>query len=205
MRRKIILSLTIGALTLTGARGAGRDTCQVIINVFDSFTYERVDSLRGELLAEDSTVLAKGAAAYWRLNSRGKSQDLSSVVVPVVRSGKYLLRVAAPGYETLYHPMSVRLTRRSDRLEAAPVYLRKLSRSERQRELGEAVVQATKIKMVMKGDTVVYNADAFQLSQGSMLDALIEQLPGAELSDDGVITVNGRRVSSLLVNGKDFF
>lgn len=205
MRRKITLLLAIGTLALTGVRGEERDTCQVIINVFDSFTYERVDSLRGELLAEDSTVLVKGTAAYWRLNSRGKSQDLSSVVVPVVRSGKYLLRVAAPGYETLYHPMSVRLTRRSDRLEAAPVYLRKLARSERQRELGEAVVQATKIKMVMKGDTVVYNADAFQLSQGSMLDALIEQLPGAELSDDGVITVNGRRVSSLLVNGKDFF
>lgn len=57
----------------------------------------------------------------------------------------------------------------------------------------------------MKGDTIVYNADAFQLSQGSMLDALIEQLPGAQLNEDGVITVNGKRISSLLVNGKDFF
>ena len=57
----------------------------------------------------------------------------------------------------------------------------------------------------MKGDTIVYNADAFQLSKGSMLDALIEQLPGAELKDNGVITVNGKQVSSLLVNGKDFF
>lgn len=50
----------------------------------------------------------------------------------------------------------------------------------------------------------MYNADAFQLSQGSMLDALIEQLPGAQLNEDGVITVNGKRISSLLVNGKDF-
>lgn len=48
----------------------------------------------------------------------------------------------------------------------------------KEQKLGEAVVRATKIKMVMKGDTLVYNADAFQLSQGSMLDALIEQLPG---------------------------
>ena len=38
-----------------------------------------------------------------------------------------------------------------------------------------------------------------------MLDALIEQLPGAQLNESGVITVNGKRVSSLLVNGKDFF
>lgn len=57
----------------------------------------------------------------------------------------------------------------------------------------------------MKNDTLVYNADAFQLSQGSMLDALIEQLPGVQLKDNGVITVNGKMVSSLLVNGKDFF
>lgn len=75
----------------------------------------------------------------------------------------------------------------------------------KERVLGEAVVKATKIKMVMKGDTIVYNADAFQLSEGSMLDALIEQLPGAELKDNGQITVSGRLVSSLLVNGKDFF
>ena len=38
-----------------------------------------------------------------------------------------------------------------------------------------------------------------------MLDALIEQLPGAQLNESGVITVNGKRVSSLLVNGRDFF
>ena len=59
--------------------------------------------------------------------------------------------------------------------------------------------------MVMHGDTVVYNADAFQLAEGSMLDALVERLPGVELRDNGVITHNGRPVSELLVNGKDFF
>lgn len=67
------------------------------------------------------------------------------------------------------------------------------------------MVKATKIKMVMHGDTVVYNADAFQLAEGSMLDALVEHLPGVELRDNGVITHNGRPVSELLVNGKDFF
>lgn len=71
--------------------------------------------------------------------------------------------------------------------------------------LNEVVVTATKIKMVMKGDTIVYDADAFRLSEGSMLDALIGQLPGAELDDNGQITVNGKKISSLLVDGKDFF
>lgn len=73
------------------------------------------------------------------------------------------------------------------------------------KNLDEVTVTATKIKMVMKGDTIVYDASAFQLTEGSMLDALVRQLPNATLDDDGVITVNGRTINELLVNGKDFF
>lgn len=187
--------------TASVSYAAERDTCVVLFPVFDSFTYEKVDSLKAELLRTDSTFLR---SCYIK-DVVQQSVPQAWVCAQVVRSGDYLVRIERRGYETLYHPLRVKLSRRSTDIRLSPVYLRKLSRFERQRALGEAVVQATKIKMVMKGDTVVYNADAFQLSQGSMLDALIEQLPGAELSDDGVITVNGRRVSSLLVNGKDFF
>ncbi|MDE7155210.1 MAG: outer membrane beta-barrel protein [Muribaculaceae bacterium] len=72
------------------------------------------------------------------------------------------------------------------------------------RKLGEVTVTSTKIKFYNKGDTLVYNADAFQLAEGSMLDQLIAQLPGAELSDDGQIKINGQFVESLLLNGKQF-
>ena len=61
------------------------------------------------------------------------------------------------------------------------------------------------MKFYNKGDTLVFNADAFQLSEGSMLDGLIRQLPGVELKDDGRIYVNGKYVESLLLNGEDFF
>ena len=71
-------------------------------------------------------------------------------------------------------------------------------------ELGAAEVRASKIRMVVKGDTLIYNADAFQLAEGSMLDGLIKLLPGFQLRD-GQITVNGQYVSSLLVNGEDSF
>ncbi|WP_286331935.1 outer membrane beta-barrel protein [Duncaniella freteri] len=72
-------------------------------------------------------------------------------------------------------------------------------------KLREVEVTASKIKFYHRGDTIVYNADAFQLADGSMLDALISQLPGVELSDNGRITVNGEFVESLLLNGKHFF
>ena len=61
-------------------------------------------------------------------------------------------------------------------------------------QLGEASVTATKVKMYYNGDTLVYNADAFKLPDGSMLDDLIRQLPGAELKDNGEIYINGRKV-----------
>ncbi len=72
-------------------------------------------------------------------------------------------------------------------------------------EIGEVTVTATRLKMVMKGDTLVFDAAAFKLAEGSMLDALVRQLPGASIDDQGVITVNGRKMKELLINGKDFF
>ncbi len=75
----------------------------------------------------------------------------------------------------------------------------------RTQELGEAVVRASRVMIVNRGDTIIYNASAFKLASGSMLDALIAQLPGVTLDDNGNITVNGQHVNTLLLNGKDFF
>ena len=71
--------------------------------------------------------------------------------------------------------------------------------------LKEVMVKATRVKIVYKGDTLVYNADAFNIPQGSMLDELIRQLPGVVLDDHGVITVNGKTVAFLTLNGNNFF
>lgn len=71
--------------------------------------------------------------------------------------------------------------------------------------LREVEVTASKVMFYHKGDTLVYNADAFVLGSGSMLDALINQLPGVTLDKSGVIYCNGRKVDNLLLNGKDLF
>ena len=72
-------------------------------------------------------------------------------------------------------------------------------------ELKELTVTASKVKFYHKGDTLVFNADAFVLPEGSMLDALVARLPGVELHSDGAIYCNGRYVSELLLNGRDLF
>ena len=63
----------------------------------------------------------------------------------------------------------------------------------------------TKVKLAYRGDTLVFNASAFNVPDGSMLDALIRQMPGAEMKSNGDIYVNGKKIDYLLLNGKDFF
>jgi len=83
----------------------------------------------------------------------------------------------------------------------------KLSRPKRKEpeQLKELVVTASKVMFYHKGDTLIYNADAFLIGEASMLDDLIHQLPGVELKSDGRIYCNGKYVESLLLNGRDLF
>ena len=117
---------------------------------------------------------------------------------------KHIIRIENEGYETAYHDLNIlpseekygEVTR-----DMGSIGLQRVM----SKTLNEATVTASRIMMVMKGDTLVYDANSFQLAEGSMLDELVKQLPGVRLEPGGRITVNGHFVSSLLVNGKDFF
>ena len=125
--------------------------------------------------------------------------DKENVTLPFRR----ILRVECEGYETAYQNVNILS---SDEKHGEAVWEEKIQLHRvLQQTLGEAVVTASKIMMVMKGDTLVYDATMFQLAEGSMLDELIKQLPGVSLEESGRITVNGHFVSSLLINGRDFF
>jgi hypothetical protein len=107
------------------------------------------------------------------------------------------------GYEPTVQEYHVKPFKKIEQMRFA--FNANIKRSKKDQILGAATVKATQIKFYHKGDTIVYNADAFQLAEGSMLDNLIKSMPGAELSDDGEITINGKHVDALLLNGEDFF
>lgn len=117
----------------------------------------------------------------------------------VGKVGKYIIHASAVGYKDAYVNFRVR-SRREWLVRVGDIRMVKAVK-----ELPELLVKATKIKMIYSGDTIVYIADAFKMADGSMLDELIRRLPGATLSADGRIYVNGHYVENLLVNGKDFF
>ena len=117
------------------------------------------------------------------------------------KDSTYVFEIGAPGYTSQTVVYKVERVGRREMTREMPVTI--LERAPHQ--LKEVEVIASKVKFYHRGDTLVYNADAFQLAEGSMLDELIRQLPGVELNKDGEIKVNGEKVETLLLNGKHFF
>ena len=69
----------------------------------------------------------------------------------------------------------------------------------------EGVELVSEIPVTIKGDTIVYSADAFTNGTERKLGDVLKKLPGVEVNDDGEIEVEGQTVSKVMVEGKDFF
>lgn len=172
--------------------------------VTDNFTGKNIMGLKVWAYHEDGTPVKDSIKVYETNGSaQGKGITFFEFYVPS-RTARYRIHLESEGYQPLDYWYSMKIAGRVKQVPQVPITMqREFKKPDRQ--LGEAVVTATKIKVFHKGDTIVYNADAFNLPEGSMLDGLIRQLPGAQLKDNGEIYINGRKVDYLLLNGKDFY
>ena len=59
-------------------------------------------------------------------------------------------------------------------------------------------------KVQSKGDTLIFNADAYRTPEGSVVEELVKRMPGADIDESGNITINGKKVQKIKVDGKDF-
>ena len=116
----------------------------------------------------------------------------------VKKTGKLTLKVSYIGFDT--KTQTIEITDKTDTLRVGMIAL-----TSREDVLGTAVVTATAAKVEQKEDTTVFNAAAYRVPEGSTLEALIKQLPGAEIDDNGKVKINGQEVTEFLINGKDFF
>ena len=69
----------------------------------------------------------------------------------------------------------------------------------------EGVEIVREMPVSIKGDTIVYNGDSFKTGTERKLEDLLKKLPGVEVNADGEIEVEGKKVTKLMVEGKDFF
>lgn len=167
-------------------------------DISDDFLGIPLPDANVEILNADSTKLEDlKIVKYWRGNT---DQIAATHVFTTLLSGKsYILHGSLDGYYDAWANVDIPLDTK-DRVWKE-LKLRKVV----SKVLDEVTVTATKIKMYWKGDTIVYDASAFKLPEGSMLDDLIRQMPGVTLNDDGEIFVNGRKVDELLLGSKSFF
>ncbi len=199
---KLNLILLIASLFMFEAAAQKRKNASewiVIGNVINAVTQHNVpDTIKVSIISSDS-LKAKHTLA---VPTKG-GQTSFYIAIDQDGGGDCKLVLSSPDYATAEFPL--KLTKKQHRMMLGSLPIRKLTLAEKELELDEVAVVATKVKFFHKGDTLVFNADAFNLAEGSMLDALIDQLPGVELDANGVIKVNGKPVESLLLNGKDFF
>ena len=166
--------------------------------VYDSFTKAKVKAFV-TLMQQDSTVVDTMTCWTWGTSS------VYQFKIPA-RQGRYIIKGSCEGYDDAYLNYHLRYIARNNYFELPRLLMKKRQDDIwREDSLGGVVVTGTRVKIAYRGDTIVYNASAFNLPEGSMLDGLIRQMPGAELKNNGDIYINGKKVDYLMLNGKDFF
>ena len=153
--------------------------------IIDRDTKDPVEQVTVQLLKTDSTYVT-GAIS----NEKG----LFHLNAP--ENGKYLLKITSVGYK----PTMKRVVLEQDKNLA----LGNVVIGADAIMLKGAVVTAMAQKVTLKEDTFVYNSAAYRTPEGSVVEELVKRLPGAEVSDDGTIKINGKEVKKILVDGKEF-
>ncbi len=116
-----------------------------------------------------------------------------------VKKAKYALKFSYIGYVTKYVDLDL-TTKKDKKVDIG--YITFVSDAIM---LKEAQVTANAAKVSVSGDSLVYSAAAYRVPEGSTLEALVKQLPGAKVDSEGNITINGKSVTKILVDGKEFF
>ena len=153
--------------------------------VIDDEQKEAVIQATVALLKTDSTSLVSNAVT----NASGHFQ------MNVPQDGNFLVRITYVGYKPLY---------RSITMSGKPVALGTLTIQTDAIMLKGTEVVKNMARVYAKGDTVIYNAGAFRTPEGSVVEELVKRLPGAQVGDDGSITINGKQVKKIKVDGKEF-
>ncbi len=128
---------------------------------------------------------------------QGCQTDLKgSFSLSKIKPGNYILVVTNIGY--LKYQKNIKV-------ENKDILLRSIQLVEDAKMLSELEVKGTAAQMVVKGDTLEYNATAFKTQENAVVEDLLKRLPGVEISQEGKITVNGQEVKKIRVDGKKFF
>lgn len=126
------------------------------------------------------------------------SKDNGTFSLKVPKAGNYIAAFSFLGYRTAYEP--VQLSKGQPRRNLGDILL-----GSNDVLLQEAVVVGKAPEVVVKEDTVEFNADSYKTQPNSVVEDLLKKLPGVEVDSEGKITHAGKEITKILVDGKEFF
>ena len=195
--RKSLLLLTLFSILIPTVCAAQKDSKEkskldgkvsVNAHIIDGSTTENMPQVTVQLFELPDTTFIYGTVT----DNEGW---FNIKKVPV---GEFLLRYSFMGYSTQEFSFK---TVKEDRERALGVF----RLYEKSIMLTEAVIEDALPPTQVVDDTLMFNVSAFRVPEGSVLEELIKRLPGVEVDENGGITVNGRRVSRILVDGQEYF
>ena len=181
MRKFIFLGLVWMMATL----GWGQNR-QISGQVVDRDTKDPIPQVTIQLLSAADSAFVAGALTdddgVFRLNAS--------------ENGRYILRFSSVGYQREHRNITIK--------DTANVDLGTVVMGADAIMLKNTTVTAQAVRVTVVEDTTIYNAAAYRTPEGSVVEELVKKLPGAEVSDDGTVTINGKRVKKVKVDGKEF-
>ena len=180
--KKLLIAL---CLALTAVVTASAQGLKISGTLVDRDTKEGVMLATVQMLKSDSTYV-KGVL----------SDDTGNFTITAPSAGTYILKFTSVGYTPL--TKSVKVDGKSD------VALGNITFGADAIMLKGAVVVGQAARVTVSEDTFVYNASAYRTPEGSVIEELVKRLPGAQVSDDGTVTINGKEVKKVLIDGKEF-
>lgn len=171
----------MSAFSLAFAQGGGT----VTLSLTDSSTGEAVGFATVSITKPGNTKPYKYAL----------SDDKGKTVFDKIAAGKYVLKAELLGYKPLTKDIEVK----------GKLDLGALKMDPDKQVLDAASVSAAGNPIVIKKDTIEYNASSFKTTENDVLEDLLKKLPGVEVSEDGTVTANGQTISKITIDGKTFF
>ena len=160
----------------------------------NNVTAKLLDAVTGEPVGYATASLTpEGSETVYKYTT---SSPAGAVTIESVRDGKYTFRVELMGYKTINQEVEVK---------GAALNLGEIKLEEDVEVLDAARVSDMANPIVVKKDTVEYNASSFLTTDNDMLQNLLAKLPGIEVGSDGSITANGENVTRIYIDGKTFF
>lgn len=113
-----------------------------------------------------------------------------------IKDGRYILEASYVGYNANFSNITVK---------GGNLNVPRITLHETATVLREAVVQGIRTPVRVAEDTVEFTADTYKVQPNAVVEDLLKRLPGVEVDNSGKITANGKEVTKILVDGKEFF